>query len=587
MILALCIIENHMKSTKLVKATDFVLDQIEKLGVKHVFGVTGGAISNQLDAFSRNDRVKFIPVVHEQAAAMAVEAYSRINGYGVAMATSGPGGTNLITGMCGCWFDSIPALFITGQVSTFDIRTNKVRQKGFQEIDMVEMMKPITKYSNLVTDSNKLAKSLEDAIVASRTGRFGPSHLDIPMDVQMSSIKSKIIKFFPKNKSKKINLTKVLKLISKAKRPVLIVGNGVRQSGGENLFIKLADKLNWPILPSWGYADFIHQNRIELFGVYGNRGANYTVQNSDLILVIGSRLDTRMTGSNPKQFARGAKKIIVDIDHEELYKGVVIPDIAINADAKDFLNSILKVKIVNNIDNNWLATCKKWRNEYPIFTNNDLEIGEITPYNFSRILSQEAKSDDIVIAECGGNLSWLMQAWEFKKGQKLFSSFGNSPMGYGLPAAMGATLAANQPVICTVGDGGVQLNIQELQTVVNYKLPIKLFIYNNDGFGIIRQFQDLYLGGRHVATSEAVPDFEKIGNAYGIKSLKINKLSKLRQQVREALDFDGPVIVEVMMDPKSIIEPRAIFGKPIEEQAPFLPDQEVLSHLMVKRWQKP
>jgi acetolactate synthase-1/2/3 large subunit len=448
------------------------------------------------------------------------------------------------------------------------------------------MMSPITKYSKLVTDPNKLAKTFEDAILTSKSGRFGPVHLDLPMDVQMSSIKSVNINLNPKTKKIKLNLSKVLNLISKAKRPVLIVGNGVRLSGAESLFIKFADKLNWPVLPSWGFADFIYKNRIELFGVYGNRGANFSVQNSDLILAIGTRLDTRMTGSNPKQFARVAKKIIVDIDNEELKKGVVIPDISIKADAKDFLNAILKLKIVNNIDKKWLSTCKKWRDEYPIFTNTNLEVGEITPYNFSRILSQESKVGDIVIAECGGNLSWLMQAWEFKKDQQLFSSFGNSPMGYGLPAAIGATLAANKPIICTVGDGGVQLNIQELQTVVNYKLPIKLFIYNNEGFGIIRQFQDLYMEGRHVATAEKVPDFEKIGNAYGILSIKITKLSKLRQQVKEALDFDGPVIIDVMMNPKSIIEPRAIFGKPIEEQAPFLPDDEVLNHLMIKRWQK-
>lgn len=572
---------------KLVKVTDYVLDQVEKLGVRHVFGVTGGAISNQLDAFSRNKKVKFVAVIHEQAAAMAVEAYSRINGYGVAMATSGPGGTNLITGICGCWFDSIPALFITGQVSTFDIRTNDVRQKGFQEIDMVSMMKRITKYSTLVLDPNKLIKSLEEAVLKSRSGRFGPVHLDLPMDVQMASINPRNIKLYPNIKAVKLNLTRVLKLMSKAKRPVLIVGNGVRLSGAEIQFVKFADKLNWPILPSWGFADFIHKNRIELFGVYGNRGANYTVQNSDLILAIGTRLDTRMTGSNPKQFAREAKKIIVDIDRQELNKGVVVPDIAVNVDAKYFLNSILKLKIENNIDKNWLKTCKAWRDEYPILTNKDLEIGEINPYNFSRILSQESKSGDIVIAECGGNLSWLMQAWEFKKGQKLFSSFGNSPMGYGLPAAIGATLAANKTIICTVGDGGVQLNIQELQTVVNYNLPIKLFIYNNDGFGIIRQFQDLYMEGRHVATCEPIPDFEKIGNAYGIKSIKIEKINTMRQLIREALDFNGPVIVEVMMNPKSIIEPRAIFGKPIEEQSPFLPEDEILSHLMVKRWQKP
>jgi acetolactate synthase-1/2/3 large subunit len=573
-----------MKGSKMVNAADYVLGTIERTGVKHVFGVTGGAITVQLDAFSRNKKVKYIAMQHEQAAAMAVEAYARINGYGVAMSTSGPGGTNLITGICGCWFDSIPALFITGQVSTFDLKTNGVRQQGFQEVDMSALMKPVTKFSKMIVDAKDLPKYLEEAILESKSGRFGPVHLDLPMDVQQSTIKYKKIRIAAKRLKTKIDLKKALRLISEAKRPVLILGNGVRLAGAVDEFVKLADKLQWPILPSWAFANFAHKNRIELFGVYGNRGANFTVQNADLILAIGTRLDTRMTGSNPKQFAREAKKIIVDIDREELKKKIVIPDVAINSDAKEFLTKILKSKIKNNIDKDWLLTCKKWRDEYQIIKNEDVEKGPITPYNFSRLLSQEAGPGDIVVAECGGNLAWMMQMWEFKKNQLLFSSYGNSPMGYGLPAAIGAYFATGKPIICTVGDGGLQMNIQELQTVVNYDIPIKIFVFNNEGYGIIRQFQDLYLGGRHVGTHEKVPDFKKIGTAYGIKGMRIEKMSELRKGIKEALSFKKAVIVDVMMDPKAVIEPRAIFKKPIEEQSPFLPDEEVLKHLKVARW---
>ncbi len=573
-----------MREKKLVLATDYVLDVVEKTGVKHVFGVTGGAISNQIDAFSRNNKVKFIAVQHEQAAAMAAEGYARINGYGVAMATSGPGGSNMITGISGCWFDSIPTLFITGQVSTFDLKTNGVRQRGFQEIGMSDLMKPITKFSKLITDPKDLAKSLETAIKISKSDRFGPVHLDLPMDVQMSKIEEEKINLKIDRKKIKINLTDTLGLIKNAKRPVLILGNGVKLAGAVNEFKKLADKLNWPILPSWAYAEFQHKNRIELFGVYGSRGANFVVQNADLILAIGTRLDTRMTGSNPKQFAREAKKIIVDIDKNELEKKVVIPDVALNIDAKDFLSEINKNKIECGIEKDWLKKCLRWKDEYPLVTKEAIKDNVINPYNFCRILSEEAAEGDIITADTGANLAWLMQCWKFKKNQNLFSSFGNSPMGYSLPAAIGASFAANKRVICTTGDGGIQMNIQELQTIVNYDLPIKIFVFSNKGYGMIRQFQDLYMGGRHEATCEGVPDFAKVAEAYGIQSIRVEKKTQLRKAIKKALASPKAFLVDVLVEPSSIIEPRAIFGKPIEEQSPYLPEKDTLDHLLVKRW---
>lgn len=554
-----------------MKTTDFILRELKKLGIKHVFGITGGAISNQLDAFSRSD-IKFITTQHEQAAAMAADGYSRMNGYGVCMVTSGPGGTNTLTGVASSWFDSIPVLIITGQVSTFDLRTNKVRQRGFQEVDMVEAMSPFVKYSRLITNPKDVPDILEEAVRISLEGRPGPVHLDIPMDIQQADIKGRSLNFFPKKKKVKLNLNRVMKLISRAKRPVLIVGNGCRHC--LNDLNTLCYQLEWPVLPSWGMVDFDNPYVIDQFGVYGNRGANFTVQNSDLILSIGCRLDTRMTGSKPKLFAREAKRIIVDIDRNELHKGVVNPDIAICADSKDFIKSMLNCKFGNPpID--WWELCNKWAYTYRI---KSIKSKMINPYSFLETLSNECEAD-VVIADTGANMS---QVYQMLKPKRLFTALGNSPMGYSICAGM-ATGLLGYDTVAIIGDGGIQMNIQEFQTIKNYDIPLKIFIFSNEGYNLIRQFQDLYMGGRYVGTHEGVPDFEKVANAYGLKAITISDPKKMDRQIREALK-QRQIIVNVIIDPKSIVTPRAIFGKPIEEQHPYLPDKELLSNLIVKRW---
>ena len=351
----------------------------------------------------------------------------------------------------------------------------------------------------------------------------------------------------------------------KYERPVLIVGNGCR---GTKIG-KLATKLGWPVLVSWGFIDFKHKNVIDQFGVYGSRGANYTVQNADLILSIGCRLDTRMTGSNPKQFAREAKKIIVDIDKNELNKGVVIPDIKVNMDAGEFIDSILKKKFKKN---DYIKQCKKWQKAYPIQIPNGL-----TPYLFYKVLGEESKCK-IFTADTGANMIILYQMLK----RRIVSSLGHSPMGYALPAGIGIGLLGKEVIVIT-GDGGMQMNIQELQTIKNYDVPIKVFVISNQGYCLIRQFQDLYMGKRHVGTEEGVPDFAKVADAYGIPSMTIKNAGDMREQIKKALKM-RQVIVNVITDPCTTVLPRAIFGKPIEEQHPFLPDEEVVKNLIVKRW---
>jgi len=549
------------------------LREIKKLGIQHVFGVTGGAISTQIDAFSRSD-IQFITTQHEQAAAMAADGYSRMNGYGVCMVTSGPGGTNTITGIASSYFDSVPILVITGQVSTFDLRTNKVRQRGFQEVDMVSVMKPFVKYSKLVTKAEDIPDELEKAVRISLEGRKGPVHLDIPMDVQQADIDGRSLDFFPKKKRKKVNVKKVIKMISRAKRPVLIVGNGCR-----NCLIDLSvlcETIRWPVLPSWGMLDFQSVYKVEQFGVYGNRGANFTAQNADLILSIGCRLDTRMTGSNPKQFAREAKKIIVDIDKNELTKGVVKADIAICSDAESFISSLLeKVRYQPRLK--WFKQCKRWADKYKTKTSKSKILN---PYSFLKVLSDECE-DNVVIADTGSNMAQTYQT--FKPKGRLFTAMGNSPMGYSICAAMGVGVLGHD-VVSIIGDGGVQMNIQEFQTIKNYNIPMKVFIFSNEGYGLIRQFQDLYMKGRHIGTHEGVPDFEKIAKAYGLKSMTIKDPKKMVGQIKKALKMKQ-VIVNVIVDPISSVSPRAIFDKPIEEQHPYLPEKELLKNLIIKRWQ--
>jgi acetolactate synthase-1/2/3 large subunit len=475
--------------------SDYVLSFLEKKKVKNVFTITGGAICFLMDAFSRNKNITYTPVAHEQAAAMMADSYSRLGpNFSATMVTSGPGATNLLTGIACSWFDSIPSIHICGQVNrhelaSFNKSTKRVRQVGFQETNIVSMAKPITKFAYQLKNENEIRYVLEKAFYISQTGRPGPVLIDIPMDLQRKKIiPAKLKPFYVKKKSiKKQKLIKQIKDIidcfKKAKRPVIIIGGGIRISKTNEKLLSFLKKFNIPLVTTWSGIDSIKhdvKNYIGSIGVYGSRSANFVIQNSDFVLSLGSRLDTRVTGGVPKNFAREAKIASVDIDKNELNKnrGLKI-NIKINESLIDFFSNFEKLSdnlIINKLD--WLKKSILWKKKYPIVLNNYRSQKKyVNPYYFMEKLSNFLKKDEVVITDDGAHLTWTIQALKVLKNQRLFSSFGNSPMGYAFPASIGASIALNKKrIICIDGDGSIQINIQELQTMISNQLPIKIII---------------------------------------------------------------------------------------------------------------
>jgi len=584
--------------------SDFVLKFLVEKKIKNIFLITGGAISFMIDSFSRTKKIKYTCVAHEQAAAMMADAYSRVGpNLSCTMATSGPGATNLITGIACSWFDSIPSIHITGQVNSYEKQgaqpgTKNTRQIGFQETDIVSIARPITKFSYQIKNPNEIKYVLEKAAYLATSGRPGPVLIDIPMDFQKAIINYNDLKKFRPNIKKinnnllKQNIQKTYEMLLEAKRPVIILGGGIKISKSEDELYKFLNKSNIPLITTWSGVDLIDHksNRyIGNVGVYGSRAANFSVQNSDVLLCLGSRLDTRITGGVPSTFARKSKVIVVDIDKNELSKrrGLKI-NLKINSDLKIFLsafNKFLKNKKINK--KNWLNVCAKWKNEYPIVKNDYYKQKIfVNPYVFINELSKILNNKSIIIADDGGHLTWAIQAFKVKKGQKLFSAFGNSPMGYAFPASIGASIAKKKAkIICIDGDGSFQINIQELQTVVANKLPIKIIVLNNNGYGIIKQFQELYLGGRYEATTEKTgvtnPDFKKVSKAYGINYSLIKNHKNLKEILNKVIKSNKAEFIEVILKPDQKIIPKLQFGNPIEDLSPLLSRKEFANNMFI------
>ena len=579
--------------------SDFILQFLEKKKVKEVFLITGGAISFVVDAFSRNKKIKYISVAHEQAAAMMADSYSRLGpNFSCTMVTSGPGATNLITGIACSYFDSIPSMHICGQVNSHEQQdghssTKKVRQVGFQETDIVNISKPITKYSYKIKKASEIRYVLEKAYHIATNGRPGPVLIDIPMNLQRIKVDPKKLKSFKiKNKETKTKyeniLLKIDNLFKKSEQPVLILGGGIKYGKAELDLIKFLKKFKIPIVTTWSGVDLIDHNNVNYIGnvgVYGSRAANFTVQNSDLILCLGTRLDTRITGGVPKNFARNAKKIVVDIDKYELEKkrGLKI-DLKIKSHIKTFFQQYIKFKKKIIVRNEWLLKCKDWKLRYPIVLEEyHNQKKNVNPYIFIDQLSKILKDNDVIIADDGGHLTWTLQAFKIKFGQKLFSAFGNSPMGYALPASIGASIARNkQRIICIDGDGSLQINLQELHTMKKLNLPIKIIILNNNGYGIIKQFQELYLGKRFEASGKGVsnPDFKKISNAFNIKYNLIKNHNDIKK-LKKIIYSNIPEIIEVKINDEQKIIPKLQFGNPLEDLSPLLPRQEFYKNMNV------
>ena len=583
--------------------SDFILDFLVKKKVKKVFLITGGAISFVVDAFSRNKKISYICAAHEQAAAMMADAYSRMGpNFSATMVTSGPGATNLLTGIACSWFDSIPSIHICGQVNSTDLgsshkSTQNVRQVGFQETDIVSMAKPITKMAYQLKNPEEIKFVLEKAYHVANSGRPGPVLIDVPMDFQRKIINPKKLKTFkiidkkPNQNSIKIKIAKICGLLKKSKRPTIIVGGGIRYSKTTQDLISLTKKLKIPIVTTWSGLDSIshdHLNYIGSIGVYGSRAANFVIQNSDFILCLGSRLDTRVTGGVPRNFARNAIISAVDIDSYELNKnrGLKI-DIKLNLDLKIFFNIFKNYfNNFNIIKKDWINQSLIWKKKYPIILQSYRDQKKyVNPYVFMEKLSNNLNKNEIIIADDGAHLTWAIQGMKILKNQRLFSAFGNSPMGYAFPASIGASIALNKKrIICIDGDGSIQMNIQEFHTMVSNKLPIKIFIMNNNGYGIIKQFQELYLEKRFEATGKGVsnPNFKKISNAFGINYTEIKKNSDIEKKIKKVLKSKKPEFINILVNPNQKIIPKLSFGDPIEDLSPKIGREEFYKNMIVK-----
>ncbi len=570
-----------------MKLSDFIVEFLEQKGVTSVFELCGGSIIHLLDSLHKRKKIRIVSMHHEQAAAVAAEGFARCKGsIGVAMATSGPGATNMITGIASCFFDSIPCVFITGQVNTYEFKFDKpVRQIGFQETDIVSIVKPIVKYAQLVTEPEKIKYYLEKAFYLAQVGRPGPVLLDIPMDVQRADIIPGRLEPFRRpaversRYSINAKIQEFLKALSLSSRPVVLAGGGVRLSGAQEDLKIFIERTGIPVVTSlMGVDAFPHDSRFfyGMLGTYGNRYANLTVANSDLILALGTRLDTRQTGTNPKTFARGAKIIHVDIDKNEL-NNKIKADLTIKSDIKVFLEALNKS--LKKFDKTrlieWQSRISGYKRSYPTFL--PPKTTHINPNFFINKLSEFIPDNTIICADIGQNQIWAAQSILLKKNMRFLTQGGMGAMGSALPMAVGASFAYPDRIIVAIcGDGGFQLNSQELQTVYHHGLPVKIIIINNSCYGMVRQFQKQYFNSVFQSTviGYSCPDFRKLALAYKIKTLKITTNSGISKACKWLFKDTKPALLEVKIPRHIQVLPKLSVGRPIEDQDPLLPRDE-------------
>lgn len=578
-----------------MKLSDYVAEFLEQQGAKHVFLISGGAIIHCVDSVARNPKLQYICTQHEQGAGAAADAYSRISeNIGAVLVTSGPGATNLVTSVCNAYFDSIPVIFISGQVATFRLkRSKKLRQKGFQETDVVSIFKSVTKYATQVKKVEDIRYELEKANYLAREGRPGPVLIDIPDDIQRADIDPKKLRSFkPQASKKKVSIgskvKKLFLLIRSAKRPILILGAGIRITKTGRLAYELARHFHLPILLTWGGMDLLpHDDMLNMggLGVCGPRGGNFAVQNSDLVIGMGTRLSQMITGGKQNLFAPKAKKAMIDIDDEELNKFTKNDfslDVAIRCDLREFFKECesLCVEALPDRLKDWRGQIMAWREKYPICLPEYYQRTDaVDAHVFITELSRLVKEGDIIITDSGGNLSWTMQAFKVKKNQRLFSAWNHSPMGFSLPASIGAALAGQRDVVCIIGDGGLMMCLQELATIQRHKLPVKIFLFNNHGHGIQKQTMDTWLNSHYVAVDEksglAFPDFLKVAEAFRLPSYNIENHAQLKSKLSEVLQAKGPVLCNVEIVENQKIVPMLKFGAGLEDLNPKIPKEEL------------
>ena len=586
-----------------MRLADFVVDFIAKLGVRHVFMLPGGGAMHLNDSLGRCCQLQYVCNLHEQGGAIAAEAYGQIAGLGVLMVTTGPGGTNAITGVAGAWLESTPMLVISGQVKCADlVGLRAVRQIGFQEIDIVRIVSPITKFAVTVTDPLRIRSLMEEAVWKATHGRKGPAWLDIPLDVQACDVDpDRLAPFVPPPSdaegSRRIALavSKTIELLKQARRPIVLVGNGVRLAGAVDEFLAWAEAIKVPILTTWKTLDVIPENH-PLYagrpGAVGQRGANFSQQTSDLILILGARMDYGQTAYNHANFAPKAQKVVVDVDPYEIGKLQMDLAVSLAADVGDFLRELTVQTRVDEMPNwqPWMERCAELKSRYPmVLPEFRTKQPGVNNYVLVESIGKLLRNGDILAPGSSGACSEITaQAVPAVKGMRFVNTHGLGAMGFGVPAALGACLASgNRRTICIDGDGGFVLNCQELGLAARLQLPIKYFILNNGGYGSIRATQKNYFESRFVGCDVQsglnLPSTEKTAESFGITYRRIESQENLDDDLAAILESNGPTICEVMMSPDQFTQPKVssrqradgqMVTMPMEDLWPFLDREE-------------
>lgn len=587
--------------TTMIKVSDYIIKFIENEGVRHIFMLPGGMAMHINDSMGNAVSLKSISMLHEQACAFAAESYARVtNNIGVACTTCGPAATNTLTGIACAWIESTPLLVITGQVKRADMAQDpNLRQLGVQEVRIVDIAKPITKYTTCITDPYKIRYELEKAVYICKEGRPGPVLLDIPVDVQACRVEeSELVGYMP-NYCKKYEISKeqidqVVSLLNNAKRPVLYVGHGINIANAKGAFRELAERLNIPVLVHWNGMNLLENNHPLYMGrpgAVGQRAANFVLQNADVLISIGTRLALLQTGFNYSSYAKKAKHVMVDIDQAELEKPTLHPEIKVCSDAGHFINALLsRTDLKTNDYSAWIAKGKEWNQKYPSLNPEWLQNSKyVNSFYFMDALSRQMSADDVY---CGGRagtcVDAAIQAFNVKKNQGVYVTKGLSSMGNGLPAAIGAAYATGKRVVLVNGDGGFVMNIQELEVVRRDNLPLKIFILDNQGYSTVRNTQTNVFNGHFVGCDEqsglTCGNIMGVAEAYGIKTFELKSLDSMNRIIEEALAYDGPCLTIVWVDPNQPIVPRQanyktpegqMASRPLEDMKPLLPAEEI------------
>jgi acetolactate synthase-1/2/3 large subunit len=610
-----------------MKLSDYVVRFVADQGVKHVFLVVGGGAMHLNSSLANEKRLTPVCNLHEQASAIAAENYSKAtNNFGVCMVTTGPGGTNAITGVAGAWLDSTPTLYISGQVKRPDRAFDEqnmplgMRQVGVQEVDIVSIVRPITKYAVTVLDPGEIRYHLEKAVYLARTGRPGPVWIDIPLDVQASPIddpaelRSFDLAELAGDTSHRMtladirqNVDSIVAELNRAERPMLLIGNGVRLSRAKREMEQLIRVLDIPIEVTWLAIDLVSDEDplyVGRPGTIAQRGANFAIQNCDFLLSIGCRLDRIVTGYAPERFARAARKVMVDIDPSELNKMGATIQYPICADARDFMRAMLaRSSDVEQKDRTWWKQrCAEWKKQYPlVLPEHKLPNERVSVYNFAEVMSTVLREGDFCISGSSGTgIELFLLAFRTKCRQRIFHTTALGAMGFGIPAAIGAGVVGleedpNRNIVCVDGDGGFQFNIQELETIKRLQLPVKFFVLNNDGYGSIRASQTAFFGacmiGCDVATGQTLPDVRRVAEAYGIATDEISTQRNLEDDIRRVIAVTGPVVCDVHVALDEVRQPRlssvqlpdgSFASKPLEDLWPFLDRAEFKANMLIE-----